>query len=248
MAWASSLSKRHGSLAIWGQFMLVFIPFLAEKNTKAEQFALSVAQSGSMSTMSSSSLSEHEAAWHVMRSGDGRENLGFGRYDVHAYQIKHDVDVIRFERLEGMLKWLVDAVKSMEGIPPFEKVTRSTKTSEWMTLNELGVLDSEDRYVSVDTELWKGALPRVSSVKVMDMFIKELSRTISQDPELKDIELPSPYDLASSFSVGDLTKIGGIVTNVHDVDEVILFHPQSDLSATGVQEKGILSSVLDFFK
>ena len=105
--------------------------FLAEKNTKVEQFAISVAQSGSMSTLSSSSLSEHEAAWHVMRSGDGRENLGFGRYDMHAYQIKHDVDVIRFERLEDMLKWLVDAVKSLEGIPPFDKVTRSTKTSSW---------------------------------------------------------------------------------------------------------------------
>jgi hypothetical protein len=117
-----------------------------------------------------------------------------------------------------------------------------------MTLKELGVLDSEDRYVSVDTELWKGALPRVSSVKVMDIFIKELSQTISEDPELKDIELPSPYEMASSFSVGDLLKIGGLVTNVHDVDEIILFHPQNDLSATGVQEKGILSSVLDFFK
>jgi len=223
--------------------------FLAQRGTKAEEFARAVAQAGSTSTSDVSHLSEHERAWHTERSRS-REPLGFGRYDIHSYDLKHDIRVMRFDCLEDTLKWLCETMANLETrMQDSVRDVTSVDNSDWNTLKSLGLINSKNEFVRAkDSSVWQGALPRVSCVKALKQFLEKIAEASSVDPSLKQIALPVPSNDFVTFNVGDLIEISGVVARVHDVDEIVLFHPIKDLSVVGVEERGVLSSILDFFK
>lgn len=220
--------------------------FLAESGTKAEEFARAVVESGAVPA---TGWNADDSAWNEDRSSD-RSNLGTGRYDVHSFKLKHDIDVLRFPCLEDALAWFCSALHSVAANPSLEKVLSKVFASDsWSRLKRLGVIDDDNGFVKTDdSSLWNSALPRVSTVKAMDTFIEHAARATKSDAKIADVTLPSPSGDGQRFTVDGMLTMGGVVAKVHDVKEVILFHPQRDLDPQDVEERHIGDSVLRAMK